>query len=48
LSAQTLPPVLAERLGGLDWKEIRADVTPFLERPEELALLTKENVLKLV
>ncbi len=48
LSAKILPPVLAERLGGLDWKEIRADVTAFLERPEELNLLTKENVLKLV
>jgi predicted nucleotidyltransferase component of viral defense system len=48
LSARTLPSVLSERLGGLDWKEIRADVTPFLERPEELNLLTKENVLKLV
>lgn len=48
LSAKNLPLVLAERIGGVDWKEIRADVTPFLERPEELKLLTKENVLNLV
>jgi len=32
----------------LDWEKARADVAPFLERGEELELLTKENLLSVL
>ncbi len=47
LSAETLPSVLSERIAGLDWNAVRADVLPFLERPEEMTLITKENCMRL-
>jgi len=30
------------------WKQVVADVEPFLERREDVALLTKENLLALL
>lgn len=48
LSAETLPPVLSERINGVDWNTVRADVLPFLERPKEVNLITKENCMQLV
>jgi hypothetical protein len=32
----------------MDWERVVADVAPFLERPEEIDLLTRENVLGLL
>lgn len=36
------------RLGAIDIKAIRDDVRPFLERPQDAALLTRENLLGLL
>jgi len=36
------------RLESADWRDVRRDVEPFLERPQEMALLTLENVLTLL
>lgn len=35
--------ILCQRLRSIDWKKSVADVKPFLERSEEVALLTHEN-----
>lgn len=40
--------ILCQRLGKLDWKKTVADVKPFLERADEVKLLTKENLGKLL
>jgi hypothetical protein len=40
--------ILCQRLGKIDWKKSVADVKPFLERSDEVALLTQENFEKLL
>jgi hypothetical protein len=40
--------ILCQRLGKIDWKKSVADVKPFLERSNEVALLTQENFEKLL
>jgi len=40
--------LVLERLESADWRTVRKDVEPFLERPQELALLTLENVRTLL
>lgn len=40
--------ILCQRLGNIDWKKSVADVKPFLERSNEVALLTRENFEKLL
>jgi predicted nucleotidyltransferase component of viral defense system len=40
--------ILCQRLRDIDWKKSVADVKPFLERSNELALLTQENFEKLL
>ena len=37
-----------ERLQGASWKDIRSDVRPFLEREQDVALLTRENLKALL
>ena len=37
-------PVLRSRLASLDWKQAREDVSPFLERPRDLALVSPESI----
>jgi predicted nucleotidyltransferase component of viral defense system len=39
---------LADKVSQFDWDKIIADVHPFIERQQELELLTKENLLKLL
>lgn len=41
-------PLIAARIAAMDWPRILADVRPFLENPDEIALLTRENVLGLL
>ena len=31
-----------------DWKLVEADVPPFLERPADLEIFTKKNILQLL
>ncbi len=40
--------VLSSHLQGLDWKQFRRDVEPFLEDPSDLDLMTSDNVGKLL
>lgn len=40
--------LLVRKVNVLDWKAIRADVLPFLERPAEAELLTRDNLLSLL
>jgi predicted nucleotidyltransferase component of viral defense system len=40
--------LLCERLGRIDWKKSASDVAPFLERSNEVALLTQENFERLL
>lgn len=38
----------AQRISEYDWNRVIADVRPFVERQQDLQLLTKENLLKLL
>jgi hypothetical protein len=40
--------IVQDRVGELDWKNVQNDVGPFLERRDELNLLTRENLLGLL
>ncbi|MBN1273444.1 MAG: nucleotidyl transferase AbiEii/AbiGii toxin family protein [Candidatus Aminicenantes bacterium] len=40
--------VLAQKLKTIDWRRAVEDVLPFLERPEDIMMMTRENVLKLL
>ena len=40
--------LLAERIATMEWNRVVADVQPFLERSEEITLLTREYVLRLL
>lgn len=40
--------IVRERLSTMDWDRVVRDVAPFLERPEEINLLTRENILGLL
>jgi predicted nucleotidyltransferase component of viral defense system len=40
--------MVARRIEQLDWQRIRSDVLPFLERPQEMELLTLENLLGVI
>jgi hypothetical protein len=40
--------ILCQRLGAINWKKSASDVRPFLERSNEVALLTQENFKKLL
>jgi hypothetical protein len=41
-------PLVSRRLETIRWRQVVEDVRPFLERPEDVALLTKENLLALL
>ena len=40
--------VLAERMSDLQWERIQVDLAPFLERQDDLSLVTYENCMKLL
>ncbi|TVQ35877.1 MAG: hypothetical protein EA384_15275 [Spirochaetaceae bacterium] len=40
--------LIAARVATMEWNRVVADVQPFLERSEEITLLTLENVLRLL
>lgn len=44
LTEQNWRDVLRQRIESLDWGNVREDVAPFIERPEELELLTSETL----
>jgi len=40
--------IVAEAVEKSDWKKVRADVEQFLERPHDIEVLSKENVIKIL
>lgn len=48
LTANNWREVMGDVIEDLNWKEVHNDVQPFIENPDELRLLTKENILKLL
>ena len=48
LTPETWPVVLRERLQNLDWEMARRDVEPFLLSPADAALLTFDNLARLL
>jgi len=40
--------LVTERVESLDWKQVVVDVEPFLERPADIALLTRDNLMTLL
>jgi len=48
ITAGNLRQSLAERLAKLDWAAVRNDLQPFLERQEDLALVTQQNCMQLL
>lgn len=40
--------LIARQVETLDWKQVAADVEPFLERPADTSLLTRENLTSLL
>ena len=48
LVAQAWVELVRKRLETLDMQAVRDDVSPFLERPQDAALLTRENLLGLL
>lgn len=45
---ETWRTILARRIGVVDWEKVRRDVEPFLERPSDLAIVTREALLHLL
>ncbi len=48
ITAKTWRPLVGQRVELLDWKQVVADVEPFLERPADVALLTRESLTSLL
>jgi len=48
LKAKNWRQAIAARLNAIDWRQALADVRPFIERSEELDLLTLLNLKKLL
>ena len=48
LNEENWREILCQRLGKIDWKKCASDVSPFLERSNEVALLTQANFEKLL
>ena len=40
--------IVQQRLSELEWSKIAPDIRPFLERPDEVALLTEQNLTRLL
>ena len=40
--------LITQRVESLDWKQVVADVEPFLEHPADIALLTRQNLASLL
>ena len=48
LTPHTWRPVIAARLDAMDWERAAADLRPFLERQEDVALVNKDDVQQLL
>lgn len=48
ITRQNWTQVLEEKLESIDWSRVIDDVEPFIERAQDLKMLTKENILHLL
>ena len=48
MNATTWRAAVAHRLDAMDWRKAVLDVRPFLENPDDVAILTKDNALRLL
>jgi len=48
IDIKNIKEILSQRMKELDWKKAKDDLMPFIERQQELELVTKENCLKLI
>jgi hypothetical protein len=48
LTAENWREQVRDRISALDWRRVRADVRPFLERERDLDLVTKETLTGLL
>ena len=48
LTPQNWRTALRERIQGLDWRRVQEDVIPFLENPQDVELLTRENLMRVL
>jgi len=48
INKENLKEILSRRMEELQWEKVKDDLFPFLERQQELELVTKENCLKLI
>lgn len=48
LSRENWKAVVRKRVENFEWEKVRADVEPFIERTEELDLLTKKNLIRVI
>jgi predicted nucleotidyltransferase component of viral defense system len=48
VTAENWRPLVVRQVETLDWKRVVADVEPFLERPADTTLLTRENLTALL
>jgi hypothetical protein len=48
VTAQNWRGLVCQRIDEFNWERVLEDVQPFLERPDDIALVTKENALRLL
>ena len=48
VTTQNWRSLVRQRIDEFNWDQVLKDVQPFLERPEDVALVTKENALRLL
>lgn len=48
VTAENWRNLLRQRIDEFNWERVLEDVQPFLERPDDIALITKENTLRLL
>lgn len=48
IDAMNWKAALRKKLKGLDWDAVRADVLPFLERPQEVDLIARKHLFRLL
>ncbi|MCD6342470.1 MAG: nucleotidyl transferase AbiEii/AbiGii toxin family protein [Spirochaetaceae bacterium] len=48
VSRHNLKDILYHKISGLQWNKVQSDLLPFMERQQDLSLVTRENCLKLI
>jgi hypothetical protein len=48
VTTQNWRSLVCQRINEFNWERVLEDVQPFLERPDDIALVTKENALRLL